>query len=647
MSQTPPGWLIPLLALLLSAHSEASDPLPRAAPAALDEAAQFDAMFKRLEGGDLLTLSVPRARAAVRQLQALLPADDGDRQRLIETLNCTLDYGNAYAQGLEFAQRQFSAALTARDHRAAARFLYCRASYEDILEGSTIAMASLERGIMLARTSGDDAALALGLQARGNSESVLGSYGKALADSIEARRLLTQLGMDEAANRTLQDIGITYRRLGDQGKAREYLEQAIAHQQEVGDRASLFVSVLNLGYSEQEDGSHEEALNTLERALGLAANTDIRSDVAASRLALGSVLVDLKRNREALEALQKAADEYAQLEHATGSGMIAFERGRAFAGLGQLRKAIDQYSVAQTVFERNANTRYQERLYLEQARAFESADLPVAALGAYRKYLAAHDRNVTERNDQRAQVLREQFESDRARLENQRLKDDKATQERQLEVLERARHWQRVALVLLATLLIALAVLALRQLARLRSLKRAASIDPLTEVLNLRGLKQAGQSALREARSDGETLSVLAIDIDHFKRINDRFGHPVGDRVLRAIANTCAQALREGDLLGRSGGEEFLAVLPGAQLVAAHEVAERLRESTANRQFDDLGPGEGVTLSIGVAELEAQDRDMAALVARADTALYRAKALGRNRVEEASAYERGGDAAPP
>ena len=647
MSPPGPGWPILLLAALLPLHAIATTPLANTTPAASAAAAEFDALFKRLDGGALLATSVPQAREAVARLQTLLPAGDEHRKRLVDTINCSLDYGNAYAQGRDFAQRQFDAALTARDHGAAARFLYCRASYEDILEGSNVALASLERGIKLARTDDDDAALAQGLQARGNMESVLGHYGKALADSIEARRLFTQLDMDESANRTLQDIGITYRRLGDQDKAHEYLELAIAHQQEVGDHASLFVSVLNLGYSEQESGHYEEALTTYKRALALADKTDADADQAAAKLAMGSTLVDLKRNEEALGLLQDAAAEYARLDHASGTGMIAFERGRAHAGLGQWRKALEEYSLAQTRLERNANTRYLERLYLAQAHAQEALQAPAAALAAYKHYLTMHDRNVRERNDQRTQILREQFETDRARLENQRLKNDKATQERQLETLERARQWQRLALALLVTLLIALGAIALRQLARLRSWRRAASVDVLTEVLNLRGLKQAVPAALREARASGGTLSVLAIDLDHFKRVNDRFGHPAGDRVLREIAHGCAQTLRDGDLLGRSGGEEFLAVLPGAGLVAAHEVAERVRQHAAKQEFNWLGPGERVTLSIGVAELEAHDRDMAALVARADAALYRAKALGRDRVEEASAYERGGDAAPP
>jgi diguanylate cyclase (GGDEF)-like protein len=197
------------------------------------------------------------------------------------------------------------------------------------------------------------------------------------------------------------------------------------------------------------------------------------------------------------------------------------------------------------------------------------------------------------------------------------------------------RRWQQVAMGLLAILIGLLSLLAIRQLARLRNWKRMASVDALTGVANLRGIQHFANAALRRAHAQNEPLTVLAIDIDEFKRINDVHGHPTGDRVLREVAHACADALRDGDLLGRIGGEEFLAILPGTLVDHAVDVAERLRRRVETLEIADLPGSVRATISIGVAEMLPHDRDVSALVERADAALYRAKALGRNRVVSA------------
>jgi diguanylate cyclase (GGDEF)-like protein len=137
---------------------------------------------------------------------------------------------------------------------------------------------------------------------------------------------------------------------------------------------------------------------------------------------------------------------------------------------------------------------------------------------------------------------------------------------------------------------------------------------------------------MRKAREAHEPLSILAIDVDEFKRINDTHGHAAGDRVLRQIARACVEALREGDLLGRIGGEEFLAILPNTTLDRALDVAERLRHRVESLELADLPTDLRATISIGVAQMHASEEDAADLTRRADMALYQAKAQGRNRV---------------
>jgi diguanylate cyclase (GGDEF)-like protein len=170
-------------------------------------------------------------------------------------------------------------------------------------------------------------------------------------------------------------------------------------------------------------------------------------------------------------------------------------------------------------------------------------------------------------------------------------------------------------------------------------LKYIGLTDALTGVYNRRYMDRRLAEEIARARRQGYSLSCIYIDVDHFKQVNDTYGHQAGDDVLREVAARIKAELRMSDALGRFGGEEFVALLIDADLESASLVAQRIRASVAGQSFL-LGDGQGleVTVSIGVAALDGVDREQAveevasALVARADQALYEAKQQGRNRV---------------
>jgi diguanylate cyclase (GGDEF)-like protein len=161
-------------------------------------------------------------------------------------------------------------------------------------------------------------------------------------------------------------------------------------------------------------------------------------------------------------------------------------------------------------------------------------------------------------------------------------------------------------------------------------LARKAQIDPLTGLWNRRFLDSRLDEAESLARRSGQPLSCVIADIDHFKSINDRFGHPFGDEVLRGVAGVMSDLVRTEDTLCRFGGEEFVLVLPNTPADGAVNLAERLREQVAGKAFQHKGTSVPVTASFGIAGY-----DPAATVPmldRADQALYAAKKAGRNRV---------------
>jgi diguanylate cyclase (GGDEF)-like protein len=171
-----------------------------------------------------------------------------------------------------------------------------------------------------------------------------------------------------------------------------------------------------------------------------------------------------------------------------------------------------------------------------------------------------------------------------------------------------------------------------RQQRATRELARQARTDGLTGLANRRRFFELAEAELARAERYRSKLSVLMIDIDHFKEVNDAYGHSTGDQVLRELGALCTGVLREVDTVGRVGGEEFAILLPETDLAAAREVAERLRAAVAaHRVQRPEGLPVAITVSIGVAASEP-GRNLDTLMSRSDSALYEAKRSGRNRV---------------
>ena len=195
--------------------------------------------------------------------------------------------------------------------------------------------------------------------------------------------------------------------------------------------------------------------------------------------------------------------------------------------------------------------------------------------------------------------------------------------------------WGAFVLMALASVLLVDNLLASRRKLRKANedLDRLARIDSLTGLYNRRQTQDSLEAALATAHRHRQPLSVLMIDVDHFKQVNDLFGHQVGDEVLCGVAQTVRSALRGGDTVGRWGGEEFLALLPSTDAVGAQEVAQRLSNAVASTPSiigDEFIP---VSISVGVATLGTGEGER--LVAEADEAMYTAKQAGRNRVHAA------------
>ena len=243
---------------------------------------------------------------------------------------------------------------------------------------------------------------------------------------------------------------------------------------------------------------------------------------------------------------------------------------------------------------------------------------------------AQHYNKVRELSRSRYQV---QFDTKQVEIERQLLEKDKELSEFALQEIKQQQALQKTIMLSVLLLFLLLLIFSWRQYRLKRKFSVLANTDVLTGVANRRKIIEFAQLQWQQLKKDDHNFCLIAFDLDHFKNINDDFGHPAGDLVLQAITNTSLRAIRENDILGRIGGEEFLVVLNNTTLAEATEIAYRIKTEIEKERIISDGNEIKVTASFGVAQKQAQLGSFKDLFKKADKALYAAKDHGRNRVE--------------
>ncbi|WP_422566160.1 diguanylate cyclase [Ideonella sp.] len=406
----------------------------------------------------------------------------------------------------------------------------------------------------------------------------MGDTQNAMSHLLEAVQQARAANDRAKESTVLSDMGLLLTQTGHLADAFSYLERAHALALQVGNQEDLAKALLGLGLAHQKAGALSLAESHLRQALDLRRARSSRSGQAEVLLALG-------RNEWLAGATGAAIDE---LQHA----LALIEPLQADHIAGQLHQLLSQ------VHEHRDDA----RLALRHFQAFYACQQRIHNQDSQRRIRALMQRNALERVQQDAEAARRRGDELSVALDQAR-----AAERHKDELLARLSEQSEL----------------LRQLAR---------EDGLTGLANRRWLDAQLTRERERARRHGHALTVAMIDIDHFKRINDRFSHRVGDEVLRRMGHLLRDAFRTGDIIGRYGGEEFMVVLVETPLQNALIVCERLRERVAELVLSDLHPElRQVTVSIGVAG-DLPDPVAVDPVALADEQLYCAKELGRNRL---------------
>jgi len=431
--------------------------------------------------------------------------------------------------------------------------------------------------------------------------------------------LETFRGLDDPAGqgRALNTVGVEEANRGAHADALASFERALELAEAAGDPATGGLARLNaaevrvhLGVAAREHGREDEAQALFarsaadyERAAADAVATGFLSLVPYVAAYRTAAYVHLGRAEEARASAELALQQAAAIDDPQVSATAAAYAGEAFVLLGEPRRGLALLEQAHAAYGRWGGLGDRVRVLRGLVAACEAIGDLAGALARHKELLRCELQLRADSGRRETQVLAARLEAERAR-----------------DAVERER--RRSARLVRAN----------RRLADVqRDLERLAHTDPLTGLANRRHFDAQLASRLVQAGLAGTPVSLLLLDLDHFKQVNDEHSHGAGDEVLRRVAEELAALCRSTDLAARIGGEEFAVLLADTPFGPARSAAERLRGAVRRLPLDDLAPGLRTTVSIGVATAPP-GTSPAALVAAADAELYAAKRAGRDRV---------------
>lgn len=533
------------------------------------------------------------------------------------------------------------------------------------VERTDVTKQAVERGIPLAHKLQDNSALCV---LHGTDAFVTQTPGESEARYIDAIAFAENFGMDWCVARLRLGQGRRYSADGRNAEAMAALIEAHRLFEMLNDRPRMAGTLSDLSWifhREQDNPkSLQRAIDTGEAALALLDPPHQRHLADTVHFNLAGAYFASNLLPQASEHITRAREFADATGDAVGIGFIDKMQGEIEMRAGRPGLALPMFDRAKSVFQHyeipdmllRASVNRSESLTdlqhhsaaqkeLESIdplrRKLDNADLDVAyyqaslhlleasseferALVVSKRLAAAQQRLVGEDHRKAANELQERFETRRKEAEILLLREQQQA--------AKSQRWLLAMTLALSAVLLGGMVAYLVQQRRVRDrLALLAARDDLTGLPNRRSiLETVRQAHMARARSN-EMACVAILDIDHFKAVNDTYGHDVGDAALIAFSNACSENLRGRDVLGRFGGEEFLLVLPGAQISALEGVFERLQAGLHVTAVPGMPSDARLSFSMGAVSIEA-DEMIEQAIHRADEALYRAKANGRNRM---------------
>jgi diguanylate cyclase (GGDEF)-like protein len=595
---------------------------------------EADKLFKLLENGQVN--NVAKVEQTLEQIAQLLADKDLDRQVRLRRARCWSYDTNNNAKvdaAIDYANTQVQMAENQAYPEALTDFRLCHGWYSQLKGNMEQAKADYDQALQQAYQLEDRRLIADARSMRGAMYSFQGNFALALEDLLTAQQLYEQLKLDYWSRYNLVDLATSFRRFGDPQSALNYYRQLEQAYRQGGHEEQAYIVNGEMAIALEELGDFEAAVTKFQQSYNYLKRQGMTIEAAGVSVNMAGSLLKLDRIEDAKQALERAKPFVTEQQGGFYSFMQLYSAD-VLLRQGQAEQAMVPLAKAEQSFRDISNDRGLAELYLLKSEVLAAQGLWQESTNVLKSYISLHSELDNKLQSYRTTEMRTRFNADRMAKENQRLLESERLKEQEVQILQQNRLLQLAVLILASIIIFIMAILAYKQTGKSRQFQKIAQTDHLTQLANRRYTYQRGEALFNQAKHSGIPMSVILFDADNFKDINDQFGHDGGDKVLQHLASVSQTLIREQDLLGRIGGEEFLLLLPETSREECLKIAERLRQTLAESSPEALAGESRVTISAGVATLNTE-LQFSELLKQADNALYRAKNKGRNRVESA------------
>lgn len=494
-----------------------------------------------------------------------------------------------------------------------------------------------KKGLEVAESLHNKVQIAVGLINLGAIAYLTDDFKRSLVLLHDAYNISGQTDDEELKGTVNSELGIVYAHLMQDEQSMAYYQQSYLHFKKAGMLLAAQFSLNNIAIHHIDNRNYQQAITVFKKIIA-ESNKDTPSD-SMFTVYSGMVWANLEKvdsNPDAAYQYLLTAKQYLQFtERLDYHFEYYYNEANVLYDLGRFDEALISIARVEKILENNQDmpqskkqgyasiTNLKSAVFYKKnqfKQAYETKSRVVFLID--KLYEKEDDRSITQ--------VRLRLEAKKADKKSKVLYNQKARHEASLDKAKLANKVQRIYLIISALVALAFAWVLVKLIQSQHKLKVASSIDTLTGTSNRRSLMIKSQEAFKLAKTKQHHLSILMIDIDHFKNINDNLGHIVGDKVLAQVASLGANMMRKSDVFGRFGGEEFMVCLPKSTMKTAMVIGERIRLSINEYPWQHRNKG-SVSVSIGVATLD-NDNDLSSLIKRADEQLYQAKASGRNKV---------------
>jgi diguanylate cyclase (GGDEF)-like protein len=510
--------------------------------------------------------------------------------------------------------------------------LTCEGTIRETVGDFAKARDSYERAVQVATQTADKEMLAGALFSRGYLLGVQGQYAAGLTDLKHAQGVFEEIDLPDHALTALNAIAILYNRMGDYAQAIHIYDRALMAQRSAGMRREQAVTLHNLGRAHENLLEWDSAEKSFQESLTISRELTYARGEAYALRGLGAVANARGNPESALSTLERASALQRQTPDARLHAQIQLARGNSLHQLKRLSASVDALEEALKVFQQADSLTELRATHAELASVLADQGNWREAYAHLASAKETAERQFRNQIDQRFTTLKVEFDTASKEKENTLLMRENDANQKALAQERRARRLQATVILLTAALAVLLATLAVHQWRTTRRMRTLAMTDELTGVPNRRAVLTR-LAPLVEA-ADGRIHAMLIIDIDHFKSINDQYGHPEGDEALKLVAASLRAEVHEPAFIGRLGGEEFVVVVPDCDVEAGRQLAEQFRERVLTIDTRRWLADRSLTVSIGMTVSKVAGDTPSHMLQRADAALYEAKRAGRNCVRQ-------------